>query len=476
MCQSYSNLIITGIMQPTSNTAPLSLLEKIGYGVGDMASNFYMGFFNIFLLYYYVDVWGITPAGAATMFLATKIIDAVSDPAMGLIADRTETKWGKYRPYILWMAIPYALLGYLLFLGPDLSQTGKLIFAYVSYSLIMLVYTSINVPYSALLAVISPLSEERTKATQYRFIFASLGTLVVGASAKPLVDFLGGGNELLGFRLTIMLFAILSLILFFFTFASTKERIKPVKHNSSIQEDMDVLRKNISWIILAISSILIVVGLVARISSTAFYTKYNMLYEGEKVLWWMDRTSLIITAGFVGQLFGALITPTLLNFFDKRRLMIFMNLVFAGSIFATYFIPVHQYMSTLILYTIGIFSFGIIITLLFSMYTDCAEYGEWMSGHNSAGLTVSASMFSLKFGSAVGSAIPGYILSWYGFMKDMPQTEETLSGISLMWNVIPAVFFLLAALLMLFYKLDGKTMEKVERELLERRGEISQAS
>ena len=460
-------------MQNKSNTAPLSFIEKVGYGVGDMASNFYMGFFNIFLLYYYVDVWGISPTGAATMFLATKIIDAVSDPTMGLIADRTETKWGKYRPYLIWMAIPYALLGYLLFLGPDLGQTGKLIFAYVSYSLIMLVYTAINVPYSALLAVISPISEERTKATQYRFIFASLGTLIVGASAKPLVDFFGGGDEVLGFRLTIMLFAVLSLILFFFTFISTKERIRPEKHNTSIKEDMDVLRKNISWIILAVCSILIVVGLVARISSTAFFTKYNMLFGDEKVLWWMDHTTLIITSGFVGQLFGALITPSLLKFADKRRLMIFMNLLFGASIFATSFVPTDQFTLTLILYTTGIFAFGVIITLLFSMYTDCAEYGEWMSGHNSAGLTVSASMFSLKFGSAVGSAIPGYILGWYGFVKDKPQTEEALEGIRMMWNVAPAIFFLLAAILMIFYKLDGKMMDQVEQELLQRRKEIS---
>ncbi|MFK7809948.1 MAG: MFS transporter [Saprospiraceae bacterium] len=458
-------------MKNNSNTAPLSFIEKVGYGVGDMASNFYMGFFNIFLLYYYVDVWGISPTGAATMFLVTKIIDAVSDPAMGMIADRTETKWGKYRPYLLWMALPFAFLGYLLFLGPDLSQSGKLIFAYVSYSLIMLAYTAINVPYSALLAVISPVSEERTKATQYRFIFASLGTLVIGASAKPLVDFLGGGDELLGFRLTIILFAILSVLLFFFTFVSTKERIRPVKHKTSVREDVNVLMKNTSWIILAASSILIVVGLVARISSTAFFTKYNMMYGEEKVLWWMDHTTLIITCGFVGQLLGALITPYLLKFLDKRRLMILMNLLFAGSIFMTYFIPIDQFLTILFSYSIGIFAFGVIITLLFSMYTDCSEYGEFISGHNSAGLTISASMFSLKFGSAVGSAIPGYILGWYGFVKDLPQTEMVLEGINMSWNIIPAIFFILTAILMLFYKLDGETMKNVEEQLLERRGE-----
>ncbi|MBT8232096.1 MAG: MFS transporter [Saprospiraceae bacterium] len=459
-------------MKNTNNTAPLSFLEKIGYGAGDMASQFYMGFFNIFLLYYYVDVWGISPTGVATMFLVTKVIDAISDPTMGIISDRTETKWGKYRPFLLWVVIPYAALGYLLFLGPDLSQSGKLIFAYISYSLIMLGYTAINVPYSALLAVIHPLSEERTKATQYRFVLASVGTILVGATAKPLVDSLGGGDEVLGFRLTILIFAVLTILLFFFTFFTTKERIRPKKHESSIKEDLNVLRKNISWIILAICSILIVVGLVARISSTAFFTKYNMELGAEKVLWWMDSTTLIITFGFVGQLFGALITPSLLKIVDKRRLMIASNLLFASSILATYFVPTHQFVGTLLLYSLGIFAFGIIITLLFAMYTDCAEYGEWMSGHNSAGLTVSASMFALKFGSAVGSAIPGYILGWYGFVKNQVQTEEALTGIGTMWNFVPALFFLAAALLMVFYKLDGNTMQKVERELLERRGEI----
>jgi len=177
-------------MSTTVDRSALSFKEKVGYGVGDMASNFYMGFFGLFLLYYYTDVFGISPAAAATMLLVTKIIDAISDPAMGLIADRTNTRWGKYRPYLIWMAIPYALFGYLLFLGPDLSDTGKLIYAYVTYSLVMLAYTAINVPYSALLAVISPVAEERTKATQFRFIFASFGTLMVGlfttASKKTL--------------------------------------------------------------------------------------------------------------------------------------------------------------------------------------------------------------------------------------------------------------------------------------------------
>lgn len=454
------------------DTAPLSFGEKVGYGLGDMASNFYMGFFGIFLLYYYTDVWGISPAAAATMFLVTKIIDAISDPAMGLLADRTETRWGKYRPYILWVAVPYAALGYLLFLGPDLSETGKLIFAYLSYSLIMLAYTAINVPYSALLAVISPIAKERTKATQFRFIFASLGTLTVGASTKPLVDWLGQGDELTGFRLTILLFAVLTVILFWITFATTKERIKPEKHTSSVLDDMGVLVRNISWIVLAFSGILIVIGLISRISSAAFYMKYYVPGGEDKILWWMDRTTLLITLGFVGQLFGALLTPSFLKVFDKRQLMIFMNILNAALLAGSYFIPPENYAFLVAFYSASIFCFGVIITLLFAMYTDCAEYGEWVSGKNSAGLTVSASMFSLKFGSAFGSAIPGFILAGFGFVANEIQTPESIQGIRLMFNFVPAIFFCAAGLLMVLYKLNGKTVKRMEAALLRRRSEV----
>ncbi len=460
-------------MNTTSNTAPLSFKEKAGYGLGDMASNFYLGFFGLFLLYYYTDVYGISPAAAATMLLVTKIVDAVSDPAMGLIADRTNTRWGKYRPYLLWGAIPYALLGYLLFLGPDLSEFGKLAFAYISYTLVMLAFTAINVPYSALLAVISPVREERTKATQFRFIFASIGTLSVGALATPLVSWLGGGDELLGFRLTIALFAILSVLFFWITFFTTRERIRPKANNSSVRADISSLVKNGSWVVLVFAGILIVVGLVARFASIVFYLKYYALDEsvtaGAKVFLWMDRTAFLTSAGLIGQLIGALATPTLLKAFEKRHLMIGMNLLHALLLIVGFFASPDQYVLTVVLHTLGIFTFGVVITLLFSMYTDCSEYGEWRTGKNTAGLTVSASMFSLKFGSAVGAAGPGFILAGFGFVANVVQTESAIMGIRMMFTILPAVFFLLGGLLMILYKIDRKTLNQMEKELHQRR-------
>lgn len=469
MTQANSNSSAPG---GASTHAPLSFIEKAGYGCGDMASNLYLGVVNVFLLYYYTDIWGIDPASAAFMFLVTKIIDAVSDPAMGLIADRTQTRWGRYRPYLIWVAIPLGILGYLLFLGPDLSTTGKLAFAYVSYSLMMLAYTAINVPYSALLAVISPSEEERVKATQFRFIFASLGTLLVGATTKPLVNYLGGGDEVTGFRSAMILFSVLAVILFWITFATTKERIQPEKQESNVKEDFSILLDNRSWIVLAVTGILVIIGFVSRLSSLAFYTKYYMKLGEESFLWWMDGSTLIITCGFLGQLLGALLSPTFLKFLEKRTLMIGANLIFAGSVIATYVLSAEQYALTLGLYALGIFTFGIMITLLFAMYTDCAEYGEWKSGKNNAGLTVSASMFSLKAGSAIGSAIPASILALFAFDAELDvQTAEAVEGIQLMFNVVPSIFCVVAAVVMIFYTIDQKLLTQIEQDLNARRAE-----
>ena len=456
-------------MVSKSNIASLSFKEKVGYGMGDMASNFYMGFFALFLLYYYTDVYGISAAAAATMLLVTKIVDAVSDPAMGIISDRTTTRGGKYRPYLLWMAIPYALLGYLLFLGPEFGETGKLIFAYVSYSLVMLAYTVINVPYSGLMAVIHPESGERTKAAQFRFIFASIGSLGVGASAKPLVEFLGAGDELLGFRLTIILFSVLSVAFFWYTFAVTKERVMPKKHEASIKEDMSSLFDNKSWLILVFTGVFVVIGLVARFASIAYFTKYYMGDDGTNIFLWMDETTLIISCGLLGQLFGALITPMLVTHFEKHKLMFSVNFFHAILLFFAFTISPDNLALITIAHTLGIMTFGIAITLLFTMYTDCVEYGEWKSGSNSAGLTVSASMFSLKFGSAVGGAIPGFILAAFGFIANEKQSPESIEGIRYMFNILPAVFFLLGAVLILFYKIDREKLTQIERDLSERR-------
>ncbi len=392
---------------------------------------------------------------------------------MGLIADRTHSRWGKYRPYLLFGALPYALLGCLLFLGPDLSDLGKLIFAYFTYTMVMLAFTAVNVPYSALLAVISPIAEERTKATQYRFVFASIGTLSVGALATPLVEWLGQGNEVLGFRLTIALFAVLSVALLWVTFLTTRERVEPTIQKSSVVQDIGALMKNWSWIVLVFAGIIIVIGLVARFASIVYYLKYYMvadeIMEGAKVFLWMDRVAFFTSAGLIGQLIGALLTPMLTRHFEKHHLMIAMNSLHALLLFVGYSVGSDQYALTVLLHFFGIFTFGVVITLLFSMYTDCVEFGEWQTGNNNAGLTVSASMFSLKFGSALGGALPGFFLAAFGFVANEAQSETTINGIRLMFTILPGALFFFGGLLMLFYKIDGETLRKIEYDLVHRR-------
>jgi GPH family glycoside/pentoside/hexuronide:cation symporter len=198
----------------SADATPLKFQEKLGYGIGDTASNFFFQVFNLFLLYYYTDMFGLAPAAVGTMFLVTKVVDAISDPVMGLIADRTNSRWGKFRPYLLWAAIPYGLCGYAMFVSPDFSATGKLIYAYATYTLMMLAYTAINVPYSALMGVISPSSMERTKVASYRFICAFSAGWVIATFVTPLKNLLGGGSEETGFRLTMMIFAVISILLF----------------------------------------------------------------------------------------------------------------------------------------------------------------------------------------------------------------------------------------------------------------------
>lgn len=456
-------------MDKRDDTSPLPFRERLAYGLGDMASNFYLGFFGLFLLYYYTDVFGLAPAAVGTMLLVTKIVDAISDPAMGLIADRTESRWGKYRPYLLLGAIPYALLGYALVLGPDLSDTGKLIYAYVTYTAVMLAFTAINVPYSALLAVISPVAEERTKATTWRFILASLGTLSVAAFATPLKNWLGGGDEVLGFRLTMLVFAVASVVLFWTTFAFTRERIRPPRHSSRVRDDFRALARNTSWLVLVVAGILIVVGLVSRFASIVFYVKYYLQDDGATIFLIFDRTAVFTSLGLVGQLVGALITPFLAARMDKHHLVLAANLLHVALLLFCYVIPPEEFWLVTAVHALGILTFGITITLLFSMYTDCAEYGEWRTGKRTSGLIVSASMFSLKFGSAVGGALPGFILAGFGFVANEVQSPTALQGIRIMFSLLPAAFFLLGAVTMLWYRIDRKTLQRIEAELHDRR-------
>ncbi len=453
----------------SSDTDPLKFKEKLGYGLGDAASNFFFQVFNLFLPYYYTDVYGLAPAAVGTMFLVTKIIDAVSDPVMGLIADRTETRWGKFRPYLLVAAIPYGVFGYAMFAGPEFSDSGKLIYAYVSYTLMMLAYTAVNVPYSALMGVISPVSFERTRAASYRFACAFGAGWLIATFVTPLKNLLGGGDEVLGFRLTMAIFAVISIGLFWICFATTKERVHPPETHSDIKADFKALTHNGPWIALFFSAIFALMNVPMRAGATIYYFKYYVGDDGTPLFLIFDKTAVFLSSQTFALLAGILVTQAVVKRFDKRRLMIGLTLANAAAMAVFYVIPPDQYWLMLATTCVGSFVIGPTLAIVWSMYADCADYGEWKTGRRTTGLIFSASQFAQKMGLAVGAGLSGFVLSAFGFVANQDQTETAMVGIRLMFSVFPGVLAALAALAIYFYGLSSDKVAQIEKELAERR-------
>ncbi len=442
--------------------------EKLGYGLGDTASNFFFATFNVFLLYYYTDIFGLTAAAVGTMFLLTKILDAVSDPIMGLIADRTNSRWGKFRPYLLWAAVPYGLCGYAMFASPDLSYTGKLIYAYVTYSLMMLAYTAINVPYSALMGVISPSSIERTKVASYRFFCAFAAGWLVGTFVTPLKNILGGGDEALGFKLTMAIFAVVSVALFWITFATTKERVVAAPTKSDMKLDFKALLANGPWRALFATGIFTLINIAVRNGTLLYYFKYYVGDDGTRIFLIFDKTAVFLSLGLLAMIVGVSLTKTLSQRFEKRQLMIVLSFLNALSMAAFYFTPPDQYWLMVAINCAGMLAAGPTPALVWSMYADCADYGEWKTGRRTTALVFSTVQFSHKMGLAVGAGLAGIILSWFGFVANEAQTATSMAGIRFMFSIFPAAFALMGIIAIYFYRIDAKMTTQIEQDLLTR--------
>jgi GPH family glycoside/pentoside/hexuronide:cation symporter len=409
-----------------TDSAPLRFREKLGYGLGDTASNFFFATFNVFLLYYYTDIFGLSAAAVGTMFLVTKIVDAASDPIMGLIADRTNSKWGKFRPYLLWGAVPYGLCGYAMFANPDLAYTGKLIYAYVTYSLMMLAYTAINVPYSALMGVISASSLERTKVASYRFFCAFTAGWLVGTFVTPLKNILGGGNEALGFQYTMAIFAALSIVLFWVTFATTKERVIPPPTDSNLKTDFRALLQNGPWRVLFITGIVTLMNVAVRNGTLLYYFKYYVGDDGSRIFLIFDKTAVFMSTGLLAMLIGVSLTKALSARFEKRKLMIVLSLLNAVSMAVFFVTPPDQYWLMVFVNCLGTLVIGPTPALVWSMYADTADYGEYKTGRRTTALVFSTVQFSHKLGLAVGAGLAGIILAWFGFVANEVQARHSL--------------------------------------------------
>ncbi len=457
-------------------TQKLSIKEKIGYSLGDTASNLFFQTFILFLPIFYTDVFGLPAAAMGTMFLFTRIFDALNDPLMGTIADRTNTRWGKFRPYILLFAIPFGIVGVLTFTTPDFDATGKLIYAYITYNLLMVMYTIVNVPYSALMGVITPNSLERTEVSSYRFVAAFVGGLIVQAATISLVKYFGQGNDAVGWQWAMGGLAGLAAVLLFITFITTKERVQPPKEQKSeFKKDLKDLFTNVPWLMIAGATVCQLTFIVMRQSSVAYYFKY---YVGDQQLNLFGKvidlsyetfTSSFLLAGSVVTIIGVVLTKWFSKVLDKKNTYAGF-LIAAAVVNAVFYVARPQ--DVILIYVLNLFfSFfvGPVSVLQWAMYTDTADFSEWKNSRRATALLMAASLFALKLGLALGGTFVGWILGYYGFVANQNQTPEAMNGIVMLLSVFPAIFGIAGGLLMMRYPLTNKMMVKIEEDLTARR-------
>lgn len=448
-----------------THTTKLTPREIVGYGLGDMGFNFYWTNISTFLLIFYTDVFGITAAAAATMLFVVKIFNAFTDPMIGAFADRTQTRWGKFRPYLLFMPLPLAVIGVLTYSTPDLGPTGKLLWAYVTYLLLMTIYTGVNLPYSALSGVISGDARERNAINASRFVAGFAGGTIVTAASPRLVAWLGGGDAALGWSLTMGFWGLAAALIFAITFSTTTERVQPTRTApSSVRQDLADLRSNRPWILLFFLALIIMVGITLRMTSAAYYFKYVV-----------NRPELLATfvpAYLLAAAAGTALTPLLTRFVDKRRLMIGLMLASTALSAAFLFVDADQ---ILLMYALQI-ALGLVLgpksPLSFSMLADAADYNEWRNGRRATAMTFAASSFAQKLGTAVAVGVIGTLFTTLGYVPNAAQSAQSQAGIVWLMSVIPAAFTLLAAVLMIFYTLDNPAMARIQADLAARKAAL----
>lgn len=462
---------------PAADKDRLSAGEYIGYALGDTASGFFFHTFNIFLTYFYVDVWGIPATALLWLLPVVRAFGAFDDVIMGLVADRTNSRWGKFRPYLLFGAIPYGICGYLMFAGPSLGPTGKLVYAYVTYALMLICYTVINVPYSALLGVISPSPRTRTQAATFRFVGAFGAAFLLSIFVRPVVKLLGGQNELRGFQLTMAIFAVISVILLLITFATTRERVKPpAGQKTNAREELGELFKNWPWVVLLLASIFSNAFSALRSGSTIFYFKYVQGYDSTPVLGFMDRTTVFLTSGALALVLGTLCLSPIARKIDKKYYAAALSLLTGLSFLGFLLVPKGAFGWMIAVNMLAQFCAGPTSALTWALYSDVADYGEVKYGRRSTGLIYSASLFSIKSGILIGGFLVPLFLAQFGYTKGAPsQTPRALLGITLAFSVGPALFALLKAAALMIYPLNQQRVDEIERELTTRRAAAAAA-
>ena len=420
--------------------------KRIGYGIGDLGCNLVFSTMASYLMVFYTDVFGITAAAAGTMMLVTKFIDALTDTGMGLIVDRTHTKWGQGRPYFLFGAVPFAVFTFMTFYIPGFASSGKLVWAYVSYCLLCTAYTVVNIPLNTIVPRLTSNIHERDVLVSTRMVCAMIGTAIVMSITAPLVNFFGGGNEARGYLITMTLYGIAAMCIFFFTFASTEEVVPPTvsQKHSSLKDDFKGLTGQ-AWILFLLNLFYFSLYVV-RSTTVIYYFKYNL-----------GRTDWLSLVGILGILSGLpmlLLLPALEKKYSKRSLMFFSVLLYIAGDLLIY---VGRNSAACLLIGLVITGLGIygIFGITFAMQPDVIDYSEYKKNASVSGLIAAFQGFFVKGGMGLTSFIIGAFLKNGGYVANAVQTEKALSYIEICFIWIPIVLCALIAVLTYFYKLDG---------------------
>tara|TARA_B110000211_G_scaffold75918_1_gene88900 strand:- start:9855 stop:11297 length:1443 start_codon:yes stop_codon:yes gene_type:complete len=470
----------------------LSITEKIGYSLGDLAANLVFQTLMTYLAYFYTDIYGLESADAtAIMFIVGTIAAFGFNPIIGALADRTYSKWGKFRPWILYTSIPLGIISVMAFSTPDFSYNGKVIYAVITYTLLLLLYASSNLPYSALSGVITGDMKERNSISSYRFVAVMFAQFFVQVFMLPIIIYAGAGDKALGIEIVMTWLAIIGTIMLLITFFTTKERIIPTEEQkSSVVEDLKDLLTNRPWLIMLILTTLTFISLAMKGGSYVYYFE-NYIDEPRLTVFIspiLDYLSSVginffgndpVSAGFglfnaggiIFMIFGIGLSKTLADKYGKRN--IFASFLFISTIFIILFYffdktSLELMFGSQILHG---FFYGITIPLLWAMIADVADYSEWKNNRRATAIIFSAMMVGLKLGLTIGGGLVVQILGNFGYEanKELAQSEHVIQGVKLLVSIYPSIPFLIGIVLLFFYEINKKMETQIEIDLRDRR-------
>lgn len=486
----------------SNNQEKLSVTEKVGYSLGDLAANLIFQTLVTFLAFFYTDVFGIPAGTAATIIFVVGLVGAFGfTPLVAVLADRTRSRWGKFRPWILWTAVPFGVLSLLAFSTPDLGPQGKVFYAAATYTLLVLVYAANNLPYAALSGVLTGSMAERNSVSAYRFVAVMIAQLVVQSLLLPLVLILGGGDKVQGFHNAMMLFAVVGTVFLLITFFTTRERIVPApEQKSSVVQDLSDLVRNRPWVVMLLLTILVFTTLALKGGMYVYYFQYyleeaalaaflqgigfnafiaglNHLLTGiglTSFQWPEDAPtsafSLFNAGGIIFMIIGIGFSKKLADRFGKRD--VFGAALFLSTLFMLgfYIYPpdaIGVVFGSQILHG---FFYGITIPLLWAMIADVADYSEWKNSRRATAIIFSAMLCGLKLGLSIGGALVAGILAHYAYVAGAEtQSPQAVDGIRLAVSVYASLPFLACVALLFFYEINKPMESRIERELAQRR-------